>query len=85
MTDLTTRRAALIAACQAGQAVASILLTLTESDEPNDILLDPEAESVEKLAEAVVLAIELTPQSHVSDEMNQLHGACLKFIQGWAG
>lgn len=85
MGELDPHRAALIAANQAAQAVASILLTLTETEANAELALDPEAEVPEKLAEALILSIEMTDPQLVNDDMRRLLGACRRFIEEWAG
>jgi hypothetical protein len=85
MSYFQYHRAALIAANQASQASASILLSLTEAENATDVVLDPEAEVPQKLAEALILSIELTDPGFVDDDMRQILGACRRFVEGWAG
>ncbi len=78
-------KAALIAACQATEAATVLLLMAREADDyPGQPTLDPEAEVIEKLAEATMRAIEITDPDLPDEQRRQLHGALTRFLEGWA-
>jgi hypothetical protein len=92
MSDLPTLinplppfEAALIAAHQATNAAAELLRAATEDVTPDlELTLDPEAEVIEKLAEATMRAIEITDPDFADGHMRQLHGALTRFLERWA-
>lgn len=95
MDDITFphphRQAALIAATQAAEVVAALLLFVKEGAATDRAFGD--AEVIEKLAEATYLAsqieydhIEAVPACRDECEaLNQLASACGNHIEGWAG
>lgn len=84
-TPLTPATRALIAAQQATEAAAALLLIVREADDhPGPPTLDPEAEVIEKLAEATKLAIAIADPEFADDGLRQLHGALTRFLEGWA-
>jgi hypothetical protein len=85
MDPLPPARAALIAAYQATEAAAALLSLVREADDyPSPPTLDPEAEVIEKLAEATMRAIEIAHPDFEDEQMRQLHGALTRFLEGWA-
>jgi hypothetical protein len=85
MNPLPSFKAALIAAHQATYAAAELLRAATEDVTPDlELTLDPEAEVIEKLAEATMRAIEITDPDFADEHMRQLHGALTRFLEGWA-
>lgn len=82
---------AIIAAAQASEATTELLRFLSEGP-ANEGAAFGDAEPAEKLAEALKLTIEIQlthmPEAPWVQEcregLNQLLGACTRFIEGWA-
>ena len=78
------QRLCLAAAGQASEATARLIELGRHGIDADDIGRD---ETVEKLADALKMTIEAS--NDVGDpydsERNQLHGAIVKFLEGWAG
>lgn len=89
MTHLTNEEAAIVAAAQASEACTE-LLRYARQGASSDRHAFGDAEPVEKLAEALKLAIDL----QLGDDpvitadrakLDELHGMLTDFIEGWAG
>lgn len=74
------RELAVLAVTQALHAVVSLNHLAAEGEH------DDNPNVVELLADALKLAIEAgAPSENGLDDVNQLHGAATKFLDGWAG
>ena len=89
MDEIDFNDAALLAACQAGDALAEVLRFLKEGPAFPSSPFDNEP--VAKLAEALLCTIKIelgTDRVLDTDEqeaLGQLGEACAKFIEGWVG
>ena len=89
MDEIDVNDAALIAACQASDAIAEVLRFVKEGPayDTSPFNDDP----VAKLAEATLAIAQIEANTcQVIDEdereaLGQLAAACAKFIEGWAG
>jgi hypothetical protein len=89
--QITPAESAVIAAHQAVDAAGALLLFSREGQQAYSAFGD--AETVEKLAEALLLATRIhldhfDDGGHMTeyrDEVGQIAAACERFIEGWAG
>lgn len=84
LTEIEKQALAVAAAQQAADALAELLRFARDGEWLNSTF-HPDADPVEKLCDAAKLACEIMHgEPDPEGDRNQLHGALVKFIEGWA-
>ena len=85
MTAPDSTALAVAAAHQAAFGTAELLSAAREASPVTTRMNLDTSEALELLADALKLAIEAADSEFADEDRRQLHGALVRFLEGWAG